>query len=239
MKIVAVVGWSLALGLFILSFMNASWLAPEPKGVLKLIATRTADKDDCPTLEGMRRAVIDSGGRLVIDVPGKSGCNALGEALTQLPRYQFTVRVGDAAKALAVFDQLKRPIDKRYSFTGDAAAIAAIRARAPKAWSWTVEEARTCFADYAVRGWFGLVPQSCVGRTILIPLDKKWKVAGWPKRFLARMEAAGTRVIITAPDAGGALKGIDALTQIPEVPRDYDGYLWVDDAALIGPSIRR
>ncbi|MFM9853827.1 MAG: hypothetical protein ACKVOJ_13635 [Sphingomonadaceae bacterium] len=239
MKVVKWLGWALVLGLVIISFMNASWLVGEPTGTLKMIASRTAGKAGCPSLESMRRAVIDSGGRLLIDVPGAPGCDAMAQALTQLPRYEYIIRVGDAAKALAVFDRLKRPIDERYSFTGDTAAIAIIRAHAPKAWSWTVQEGRTCFADYVVRGWLGLVPDSCAGKTMLVPLDQKWKVAGWPKRFMARMEAAGTRVIVTDSDTGSGLKGIDQLDQIPQVPRDYNGYLWVDDAALIGPAIRR
>jgi hypothetical protein len=239
MKVVKWLGWAIVLGLVIISFMNASWLAPEPTGTLKLIATRTADKDKCPSLEAMRRALIDSGGRLVIDVDARSTCTAMAQALTQLPRYEYIIRVGDAAKALAIFDRIKRPIDNRYSFIGDAADIAVIRARAPKAWSWTPQEGRTCFADYVVRGWFGLVPDSCAGKTMLVPIDQKWKVAGWPKRFLARMAAAGTRVIMTDSDTGSGLKGIDQLDQIPQVPRDYNGYLWVDDAALIGPAIRR
>ena len=150
------------------------------------------------------------------------------------------IRTNDAAATLALFERLKRPIDAQYGFIGDAPTLAAIRAKAPKAWAWNEEEGRACFAAYVKFGWFGITPDICKGGTILIPLDQKWKVAGWPKRFVARMEAAGTRMILTAPDGlNGELVGLSALTQIPEVPRDYNGYLWVDDIALIGPALER
>jgi hypothetical protein len=240
MRVGNVIKWAVAIALVILSFVNASWIAPEPNGALAMIAAQSENKGDCPTLEGTRRALIDAGGPVVIDAAAKPGCMAAVTALTQLPRYPFILKMTDGAKALAVFDGLKRTIDKRYGFIGDAASVAVVRAREPMAWAFTAEEGRSCFGDYVKLGWFGIVPRSCKGRTIIVPLDQRWKVAGWPNRFQARMAVAGTHMILTAPDSGsGPLIGLTNLQQIPEVPRDYKGYLWVDDIALIGPAIRR
>ena len=240
MKIGNVIKWAIAIALVVLSFVNASWLAPESPGGLSLIAAHSEDKDGCATLEGTRRALIDAGGGVVIDTDSPKGCMTADTALVQFPRYHFILKVSDAEKALAIFETLKRPIDERYGFVGDATAIAAIRAKAPDAWAWTIAEGRTCFADYETRGWLGLVPATCRGGTILVPLDQKWKVAGWPKRFQARMNAAGTHVILTAPGTpADSIPGLTQLEQIPQVPRDYTGMLWLEDAALIGPSIRR
>ena len=240
MKIGNVIKWAIAIALVVLSFVNASWLAPESPGGLSLIAAHSEDKDGCATLEGTRRALIDAGGGVVIDTDSPKGCMTAETALVQFPRYHFILKVSDAEKALAIFERLKRPIDERYAFLGDATAIAAIRARYPNAWAWTIPEARACFDEYVTRGWFGLVPPSCKGGTILVPLDQKWKVAGWPKRFQARMQAAGTRVILTAPGTpADSIPGLTQLEEIPQVPRDYSGMLWLEDAALIGPSIRR
>ena len=240
MRIGNLIKWAIAIALVVLSFLNASWLAPDPAGGLSLIAAHSEDKPGCATLEGTRRALIDAGGGVVIDTDSAKGCLTAETALQQFPRYRFILKVSDAAKALAIFKQLDRPVDERYGFLGDAATIAAIRAQNPKAWAWTIPEARGCFADYVKLGWFGGTPASCKGTTILVPLDQKWKVAGWPRRFQARMAAAGTHVILTAPGApADAIPGLTQLEQIPEVPRDYTGMLWLEDAALIGPSIRR
>lgn len=240
MRIGNLVKWAIAVALVVLSFLNASWLAADPVGGLSLIAARSGDKDGCATLESTRRALIDAGGGVVIDTDSARGCMTAETALEQFPRYHFILKVSDAEKALGIFDTLKRPIDERYGFLGDAASVAAIRLKNPRAWAWTIPEARACFDDYVKFGWFGLVPANCKGGTILVPLDQKWKVAGWPRRFQARMKAAGTHVILTAPgEPADGIPGLTQLEQIPQVPRDYRGMLWLEDAALIGPSIRR
>lgn len=240
MRIGTIVRWGIAAGLVALSFVNASWLASQPLGAMQVLAAKTADKDGCATLEGVRRALIESGGAVLLDAADRPGCLPARTALEQFPRYKFILRASDAGTALAPFETLKRPIDERYGFMGDAATIAAIRARTPDAWAFTVGEGRACFDDYVKLGWFAVVPASCRGRTIIVPLDQKWKVAGWPKRFLRRMANAGTHVILAAPGGSAeVIPGLTRLEQIPEVPRDYIGLLWVDDAALIGPSIRR
>lgn len=239
MRVANLVKWAIALGLLGLSFVNASWLAPDPQGGLQLIAAKNG-KDGCATLETTRRALIDAGGGVVLDSDSAGKCLSAKTALEQFPRYRFLLRTADAAKVLGIFDALKTPVDSRYGFIGTSAAIAGIRDKVPGVWAFTIAEARTCFADYVKLGWFALVPKSCEGGTIIVPLDEKWKVAGWPRRFLARMKAAGTHVILSGPGApADAIPGLTQLEQIPQVPRDFAGLLWLDDAALIGPSIRR
>jgi hypothetical protein len=240
LRIGNVVRWAVAVGLLGLSFVNASWLAPEPSGALQLIGAKVGDKDGCATLDETRRALIAGGGPVVLDADATSGCMPATTALTELARYRFILRIADGEKALELFDAIKRPIDDRYAFLGEAAAVASIRAREPKAWAFTIAESRQCFSDYAKLGWLSLVPASCKGRTILVPLDQKWKIAGWPRRFQARMAAAGTRIILTGPgDRADAIPGLAQVEQIPEIPRAYTGYVWVDDVERIGPAIRR
>ena len=41
-------------------------------------------------------------------------------------------------------------------------------------------------------------PDECKGGTMMIPLDGQGSLAGWPNRLLARMDAAGGRVIMVA-----------------------------------------
>ncbi len=240
MRIGSLVRWAIAGFLVVMSFVNASWLAPAPPGALQMIAARPGAGDACPSLKDTREALIAAGGPVVLDAAAKPGCMNFATALEQLPRYKFILKTDDAAGTLAAFEKLERPVDERYGFIGDAATVATIRARAPKAWAFTIAEGRACFEDYVKLGWLAMVPESCRGKTILVPLDEKWKVAGWPRRFQARMKAAGTQVILTAPGKpADAIPGITTLEQIPEVPRAYTGYLWVDAPILIGRSIRR
>jgi glycerophosphoryl diester phosphodiesterase len=240
MRFANIIKLSIPALLIALSFTNASWIAPDPDSTLTLIAAHPADGKNCPTIETVRRALIDGGGLVALDAETAPGCMTLGAALQEFPRYHFQVQMRDGAKTLAIFDQLKLPLDERYSFTGDAASVAAIRARAPNAWAWTIAEGKQCFEDYVTKGWFSIVPDSCKGRTIIVPLEQRWKMAGWPNRFQARMKAAGTHVILTGPSgAPGTITGLTALAQVVDVPRSYKDYLLVEDATMIGPPIRQ
>lgn len=240
MRIGNVFRWLVAIGLIVLTFANASWMAPAPTGALQLIGAKVGSGDGCPTLEETRRALINGGGPVVLRFDPARPCTTPMQALVELPRYRFIFDTADGAGALAFFDAAKRPIDQRYAFFGTANALAPIRARHPEAWTFTVEEGRTCFRDYTRFGWLSLVPESCIGKTILVPLDQKWRVAGWPRRFQARMAASSTRIILTGPgEPADSIPGLTQLDQIPEIPRAYTGSVWVDDIALIGPSIRR
>ena len=240
MSVANLAKWGLALGLLALSFLNASWIAADPQGALQLVAAHSEDKNGCATLGGLQRALIDAGGGVVLDMDSAKGCLSAETAIEQFPRYRFILKTSDAEKTLAMFARLKEPIDERYGFVGDAATIAAIREKLPGAWAFTIADGRRCFADYVKLGWFGLTPKSCRDGTIIVPLDGKWKVAGWPRRFLARMKAANTHVILAGPGTPeNTIPGLTRLEEIPEVPRDYTGMLWLDEPRLIGPSIRR
>lgn len=231
--------WAVAAVLVILSFANASWLAPRPEGTLRLVAAKF-EGSGCSSVEQTRRAIIAGGDAVLLDGDEKPGCPSPVEALMQLPRYDFIFRVTDGARMVAMLDQLPRKPDNRHGFIGDDKQVAAIRARKPDAWAFSIAQARKCFSDYTLLGWVTITPASCQNGTILIPLDSKWRVPGWPKRFQARMAAANTRVILTGPGApDDAIPGLTALEQIPEIPRDYTGYAWIDEIELIGNAIRR
>jgi hypothetical protein len=242
MRLWNLVKWALALGIIALTFMNASWIAPEPGGTLKLAAAHGAfGKNNCATRGSVQRAFFDKADMLMVAVKSAPGCVTFDEAIIQNPQRKFIADVsgGQGEAALAAFARANRPVDERYSFFGDTASLSTVRAKVPAAWSWSVDEARICFDDYVKLGWTGLVPASCKGKTILVPLDQKWKVWGWPKRFTARMDGARVHVILTGPSgANKALTGIATPEQIPEIPREFKGYLWVEDIGVIGPGLR-
>jgi hypothetical protein len=197
----------------ILSGMNASWIAPQPPGVLKLIATQTDEDMLCVREAAAQKAFVNGADFLIIHA-AKPGCLDAKQAQVQMPKRKFMAADGD-----------------RYSGPN---------------WTWSATEARACYDDYFKLGWLGVVPQSCRDKTMLIPLDGQLKVWGWPKRFMARMNAANVRVILAGADAHVEAAvdvygphGLSTVTQLPEVPRDFTGYLLVDDIARIGPAIRR
>ena len=64
----------------------------------------------------------------------------------------------------------------------------------------------------------------------LIPINVARFLWGWPNRFLARMKAAGSEVILLGPYAIGdpGAPGIDTPEQLAVVSPTFDGYVWTN-----------
>jgi len=61
---------------------------------------------------------------------------------------------------------------------------------------------------------------------------------GWPHRFVSRLRAAGTEVVLWGPyDGSGFSSGIDDADTLARVPVGFDGYLWTNKIELIGPLV--
>ncbi len=81
--------------------------------------------------------------------------------------------------------------------------------------------------SYLLTGWTGRVPQSLRGGQIQIPLIYAKFLWGWPDRFLQRMEAAGTRVILV--DGNGKWsEGFDDILDLNDIPTGFRGYVWTN-----------
>ena len=168
----------------------------------------------------------------------------LEEALAALPETPllYNVQSDDAAFGDRLIGALKAagrdPVAMHDGFSAPAPALARIRAAWPKAWSYSDEELGACTNDYLVQGWLGLTPAACRGGTIVIPLNRERLYAGWPDRLIARMEAAGGRIIVIAPSGDHKPMGLDLPEQVGQIPVNFNGYVWVDDMWSVGPALR-
>ena len=146
---------------------------------------------------------------------------------------------GEADLLAAAFSRAGTPIDERYGFYGDERIMERMRALAPGSWAWSKQGVKACGMDYLKWGWLGSVPASCRDGTIVVPLNYRWAAWGWPNRFLDRMAKAGTRVIVMGDmEDGSAPAGLSDPEQLGRVPRDYRGYLWVEDIYTVGRALR-
>lgn len=131
------------------------------------------------------------------------------------------------------------PNQPRFGFFGDARLMDVVRAKAPKAWAMDPDAAKRCTTDYIKYGWSGWYPPSCVGGTIMVPLDAQWAYWGWPDRLQDRAAKHGTRVLLTGPrgdETGGT--GLSKVNQLTRVPASFTGYVWIDDIYNLGPALR-
>jgi len=166
------------------------------------------------------------------------------EVLKELPRASllFSLSGNDPREAdllAAAFRRAGVEPGARYGFYGSKAVAQRMRRLAPKAWTWSLEEAEACGDAYRRWGWTSYVPAACRGRTILIPLDRQFTIWGWPNRFLSRMAGTGTKVVVAGP--GSSARGLTRLEQpeqLGEVPRSFKGYLLVEDIYTVGGALR-
>jgi hypothetical protein len=224
---------AIALLLYV-SVANASWLVNSPTGAATKIAAAPSKGAQCFDTMGLLGAAAKAEGPVVLNAEPAGNCGGVADHLPALTDHRVIVRMDSGPSTLAAFDKVKRPIDERYGFFGDSAAVTAIRARQPNAWAWTWAEARKCQRDYSIWGWLGTMPESCAGKTMLVSLDQQWQMPGWPRRAMKRFAESGTKVILAAAlDKDGGPIGISAVAHMENVPVDYTGMLWIDDIDMI------
>jgi glycerophosphoryl diester phosphodiesterase len=168
-----------------------------------------------PSLDEVVAAFPDR--RLLIDI--KSDVPADGEKL---------------AERLA---RLPPPQLSRLMVYGGDRPVAAVRARLPQLKTMSRASLRGCLLAYIGMGWSGWVPASCRGGLLLIPVNVAPWLWGWPGRFLARMDAAGTEVLAAGAWDGGFSRGIDDAEALAALPRGYTGGIWTNRIERIAPLV--
>lgn len=131
------------------------------------------------------------------------------------------------------------PVKAGDGFYGAAAPVERIGKLYPGAWAWSMDEVKGCTKDYFKTGWLTIVPESCRGGVMMIPLNYQWAFSGWPNRLLQRMRSVGAKVIVIGPRGSRSGTGLTLPEQLGDVPSTFTGYLWVEDIWTVGPSFRR
>lgn len=80
---------------------------------------------------------------------------------------------------------------------------------------------------YEAIGWTGYIPDAVKNTEIHIPIRYAKLLWGWPGKFVKRMEAANTRVVVVNGD-GDWSEGFDSRAELKELPKGYSGYVWTN-----------
>ncbi len=95
---------------------------------------------------------------------------------------------------------------------------------------------KACLIRYALIGWATYVPAACRNTLVAVPMDYGPYLWGWPHRFMARMQAAGSQVILWGPyDGTGFSSRVDTPDLWGQVPAGFDGHVWTNKVEVIGP----
>ena len=169
---------------------------------------------------------------------------SLEEVLAALPNTPilFNFKSKNPAEADLLAAALKaagRDVEERGdAFYGHANPVGRIRTHYPDNWSFSMDQAKACTRDYVLTGWTGIVPASCRGGTMMIPLDLQWPMWGWPNRLQQRMRDAGARVVVIGPRDGRFGRGLTLPEQLGDIPSTFKGRIWVEDIWTVGPALR-
>jgi glycerophosphoryl diester phosphodiesterase len=169
---------------------------------------------------------------------------SLEEALAALPNtpilFNFKGRNPREADQLAAALKAARRdvVARRDAFYGAPGPVERIKAHYPQALRFTKERIKACTKDYMLYGWSSVVPESCRGGVIMVPLNYQWAFWGWPNRLIQRMESVGARVIVLGPWGDDRPAGLVLPEQLGEIPSSFSGYVWVDDIWNVGPGLR-
>ena len=171
------------------------------------------------------------------------------EAIAALPTRPllFNFKSKDPKEAEQLFAILKASgrdsIKLGDAFYGgrEAGPVKRMRELMPKNWVFsTKDEMKNCSRDYVLYGWTGIIPKSCHNATLAIPVNYQFLFWGWPNRLIARMESVGAKVIIFGPfESGKSNEGLTDVNDIGRIPGSFNGYIWIEDIAELGPALKR
>jgi glycerophosphoryl diester phosphodiesterase len=171
----------------------------------------------------------------------------LEEALSANPNSRFLIQFKDGGSyvgSLMVAYLTRRGLDQwdRLTFFGSERALKRLKTLAPDARVWSGKQATRCLGKYMALGWAGHVPAACEGGLVIVPVSQSGIIWGWPNRFLARMRAHQTEVMLIGRIdglSGANFSRLDTIEELEQLPPVFTGSIWTDRIEIIGPALKR
>ncbi|NLY88065.1 MAG: glycerophosphodiester phosphodiesterase [Firmicutes bacterium] len=168
------------------------------------------------------------------------GCMpSLQEVLDYFPGRSFLIHIksDDPQEGELMADFLQALPEERLArltvYGGDR-PVALLKERLPQLRVMSMATLKRALLSYALLGWTGYIPPAIRGTQLHLPLKYARYLWGWPHRFLSRMEAVDTRVILVLGD-GKWSEGFDRVEDLQQLPVHYTGGIWTNRIDRIGP----
>lgn len=168
---------------------------------------------------------------------------SLQEVLNHFPDRQFLINIksNDPAEGEQLAKHLATLPEERLAqlavYGGDR-PIAVLQKRLPGLRVMSKATLVRSLLAYLAIGWTGYIPASCRNTQLHIPEKYAPWLWGWPDRFLQRMEAVNTRVILVAGN-GKFSEGFDTAEDIKRIPPGYSGGIWTNRVDKIAPFFQK
>ena len=168
---------------------------------------------------------------------------SLDEVLAAFPdkRLLINIKSRDAEEGQKLASRLGKLSDDQRDLLavyGGNEPVSALSAALPDIRTMSRESFKRCLLTYIAAGWSSVLPKGCHNTVLLVPINYAWALWGWPNRFLARMQKAGTEVYVVGPYAGGGFTtGIDTAVDVAQLPDGYTGGIWTNRIQAIAPLV--
>jgi glycerophosphoryl diester phosphodiesterase len=170
---------------------------------------------------------------------------SLDEVLSTFPQGRFLINVKsrDLAEGVLLAEVLGRlSVEERSRIMvyGGEEPVEALRTRLPDVLTTSRAAVRECLLAYMAIGWTSAVPEACQERIVLVPINVAPWFWGWPRRFVNRMEASGSRVFLLGPYEGGDFSTrMDRPEDFARVPREFTGGLYTNEIEAAAAFVNR
>ncbi len=168
---------------------------------------------------------------------------SLDEVLSDFPEGEFLIHIksDDPEEGKQLAHYLSKLSEKRLSqltvYGGDR-PVASLKNQLPDLQVMSRATLKSCLIPYLAGGWTGHIPAACETTQLHIPEKFTPLMWGWPDKFLNRMDAVDTRVIVVGGN-GKWSEGLDTVDDIKQLPDEYTGGIWTNRIDRIAPLYKR
>lgn len=125
----------------------------------------------------------------------------------------------------------------RIAVYGGNQSVAAVAAKLPGVRAMSRATMVRCLGWYAATGWSGWVAPACQGVQLHIPEKIGPWLWGWPHKFVNRMDASDTAVVVVA-GSGGFSEGFDDDEAVGRLPEGFSGVVWTNRIDKVAPLLK-
>ncbi|WP_235439810.1 glycerophosphodiester phosphodiesterase family protein [Paenibacillus sp. DMB20] len=167
---------------------------------------------------------------------------SLEEVLSSFPDNSFLIHIkssdpGEGVQLAEVLSSLPKERLTRLTVYGGDEPIGMLKEKLPSIRVMSKASLKSCLVSYMGAGWTGYVPSVCRNTQLHIPEKFARLLWGWPDKFLNRMDAVDTRVIMVAGD-GDWSEGFDSAQDLERLPDHYSGGIWTNRIDVIAPALK-
>ncbi len=170
---------------------------------------------------------------------------SLDEVLAAFPAQGLVINVksrdpNEGVLLAAVLARLAPQQLGRLIVYGGDEPVAQVRARVAGVRTASRSSLKSCLFRYVAYGWTGIVPAACERSAVLVPINVAPWLWGWPGRFQARMQAAGSMAVLIGPYHGGGFStGIDSAEDVARLPPGWSGGVWTNELEAVAALLKK